>query len=150
VIGDIQHAPSFVGRKQAHAIASVSTALRYQPERDGDRAGLVAMQSDDAYLFLGVQWRDGKQEVTLRIRENARDPQAGHVISSAPLPAGATGKPVYLKLSIDGGRLGAAYALRKDEWKSLVPTHDATFLSTKLAGGFVGTVLGLYNQKGTP
>ena len=148
-IGDIQHAPSFVGRKQAHAIASVSTALRYQPERDGDRAGLVAMQSDDAYLFLGVQWRDGKQEVTLIIRKNAQDPQAGRVVSSAPLPARATGKPVYLKLSIDGGTLGAAYALRKDEWKSLVPAHDATFLSTKLAGGFVGTVLGLYNQKGT-
>ena len=149
-IGDINNTPSFVGRKQAHAIASVSTALRYKAERAGDRAGLVAMQSDDAYLFLGVQWRDGKQEVALSIRKNAQDPQAGRVVASAPLPAGAANKPVYLKLSIDGGTLSAAYAARKDEWKSLVPEYDATFLSTKLAGGFVGTVVGLYNQKGKP
>jgi xylan 1,4-beta-xylosidase len=147
-IGDIKGTPSFVGRKQAHAIASVSTALRYRAERDGDRAGLVAMQSDDAYLFLGVQWRDGKQEVAMSVRKNAQDPQAGRVIASAPLPAGAANKPVYLKLSIDGGKLSAAYAVRKDEWKVLVPDYDATFLSTKLARGFVGTVLGLYNQAG--
>jgi len=149
-IGDINSTPSFVGRKQAHAIASVSTQLRYQAERAGDRAGLVAMQSDDAYLFLGVQWRNGKQEVALSIRKNAQDPQAGRLVASAPLPAGAGNQPVYLKLSIDGGTLGAAYALRNDEWKSLATRHDATFLSTKLAGGFVGTVLGLYNQKGIP
>lgn len=149
-IGDINNTPSFVGRKQAHAIASVSTELRYRAERAGDRAGLVAMQSDDAYLFLGVQWRDGKQELALCIRKNAQDPQAGSVVASAPMPAGAANKPIRLKLSIDGGKLSAAYAVRKDEWKSLVPEHDATFLSTKLAGGFVGTVVGLYNQKGKP
>ena len=147
-IGDLQHAPSFVGRKQAHAIASVSTALRYRARRPGDRAGLVAMQSDDAYLFLGVQWRDGKQELALSIRKNAQDPQAGRLIASAPLPARSGKQPVYLKLAIDGGTLGASYALRQGEWKKLVPTYDATFLSTRLAGGFVGTVLGLYNQEG--
>jgi xylan 1,4-beta-xylosidase len=148
-IGDINNTPSFVGRKQAHAIASVSTALRYQAERAGDRAGLVAMQSDDAYLFLGVQWRDGKQEVALSVRKSAQDPQAGRVLTSVPLPAGAANKPVYLKLSIDRGTLSAGYAVRKNEWKRLAAGSDATFLSTKLAGGFVGTVLGLYNQKGT-
>ena len=147
-IGDVRNTPSFVGRKQAHAIASVSTALRYTAERTGDRAGLVAMQNDDAYLFLGVQWRDGKQEVALSVRKNAQDPQAGRVIASAPLPAMAANKPVYLKLSIDGGTLSAAYALRKDDWKRLMPGYDATFLSTKLAGGFVGTVVGLYNEQG--
>ena len=146
-IGDIQHAPAFVGRKQAHAIAAVSTALHYQARRAGDRAGMVAMQSDDAYLFLGVQWRDGKQELALSVRKNAQDPQAGRLIASAPLPARSANKPVYLKLSIDGSTLAARYALRKGDWKTLVPTYDARFLSTKLAGGFVGTVLGLYNQE---
>lgn len=147
-IGDINNTPSFIGRKQAHAVATVSTELRYKAEREGDRAGLVAMQSDDAYLFLGVQWRDGKQEVALSIRKNAQDPQAGRLIASASLPAGAADGPVYLKLSIKGGTLSAAHAVRKGEWKDLVPRYDATFLSTKLAGGFVGTVLALYNETG--
>jgi xylan 1,4-beta-xylosidase len=144
-IGDIHHVPAFVGRKQAHAIATVSTALRYTPDRDGDRAGLVAMQSDDAYLFLGVQREQGRDMVTLSVRTTAQDPRQGRVLARAPL-SGA-GQPVYLRLSIDGGVLAASYALRKDQWKRLATGVDATFLSTKLAGGFVGTVIGLYNEK---
>jgi alpha-N-arabinofuranosidase len=87
--------------------------------------------------------------VTLSVRRNAQDPQEGRVLASAPL-AGAAGrarKQIYLKLDIDGGVLGASYAVRKDQWKSLATSVDATFLSTRLAGGFVGTVIGLYNEQ---
>jgi alpha-N-arabinofuranosidase len=150
-IGDIHHVPAFVGRKQAHAIATVSTALRYTADRDGDRAGLVAMQSDDAYLFFGVQREQGRQAVTLSVRKTAQDPRRGRVLASVPLASvgGRAGKPIYLKLQIDGGILGVSYAVRKDQWKSLAAAMDATFLSTKHAGGFVGTVIGLYNEQGT-
>ncbi|MRV70293.1 family 43 glycosylhydrolase [Duganella sp. FT92W] len=147
-IGDIRNVPSFVGRKQAHAIATVSTAMRYTPERVGDRAGLVAMQNDDAYLFLGVQQQDGKPVVALSVRKNGDDPQQGRRVASAPLPPAAAGKPVYLKLSVDGGVLSASYALRANAWQPLAGKVDATFLSTKQAGGFVGTVIGLYNEQG--
>lgn len=147
-IGDIAQVPSFIGRKQAHAIATVSTELRYTAEHAGDRAGLVAMQNDDAYLFLGVQWHDGKQVVALSVRKSAQDPRQGNVVASAALERTGAATPVYLKLSIDGGKLSAAYAVRKHAWKDLAVKQDATFLSTKLAGGFVGTVIGLYNEQG--
>jgi alpha-N-arabinofuranosidase len=147
-IGDISRTPSFVGRKQAHAIATVSTELRYAAEHTGDRAGLVAMQSDDAYLFLGVQWLDGKQVVALSVRKNAQDPRGGRVVASVPLGGHGAAKPVYLKLSIDGGSLSASYAVRRNAWRELAVKQDATFLSTKLAGGFVGTIIGLYNELG--
>lgn len=147
-VGDIRNVPSFIGRKQAHAIATVSTAMRYSPAHAGDRAGLVAMQNDDAYLFLGVQRRDGKPVVALSVRTSGADPRQGRIVASAPLPASAAGKPVYLKLSVDGGVLSASYALRNNAWKTLAGKADATFLSTKLAGGFVGTVIGLYNEQG--
>lgn len=143
-VGDSRHVPSFIGRKQAHAIATVSTTLRYTAERDGDRAGLVAMQSDDAYLFLGLQRTGGKQTITLSARKSAQDPHQGRVLASVPLDK--AGAPLYLKLSIDGGTLNAAYAVQRDAWKSLAADVDARFLSTKQAGGFVGTVIGLYNE----
>lgn len=148
-VGDIHHVPAFIGRKQAHAVATVSTALRYTADHDGDRAGLVAMQSDDDYLFFGVQRERGRQVLTLSARKTAQDPRQGRVLASVPLARqdGSAARPVYLKLSIDGGVLGAAYALRKDQWNSLAAGVDATFLSTKLAGGFVGTVIGLYNEQ---
>lgn len=149
-IGDINAVPAFVGRKQAHAIASVDTALRYRPERQGDRAGLVAMQNDDAYLFLGLEQRDGGTVVALSIRHSSTEPQPGRVIASAGLPRHTAKQPVYLKLAIAGGSLDAYYATRPNHWKKLAVKVDATFLSTKRAGGFVGTVIGLYNEQGRP
>jgi len=41
--------------------------------------------------------------------------------------------------------VSATYALNDGRWESLEKDLDATFLSTKKAGGFVGTVIGLYN-----
>ena len=144
-VGDVSHVPSFVGRKQAHAVATVSTMMKFAPERPGDRAGLLAMQSDDAYLFLGVEQRAGRPVVVLSARKSAHDPQRGETLSSSSLPT--PNVPIYLKLSIDGGTLHASYATRKNHWKPLGGQVDATFLSTRLAGGFVGTVIGLYNEK---
>jgi len=146
-IGDNTRAPSFVGQKQAHAIATVSTVLRFTTERDGDRAGLVAMQSDDAYLFLGKQRQAGKDVVVLSVRRDARDPRQGRLISTAALPQLGSA-PLYLKVAINAGELTASYAMRKGQWKPLATNLDATFLSTKHAGGFVGTVIGLYNEQG--
>jgi alpha-N-arabinofuranosidase len=145
-IGDVRGVPSFIGRKQAHAVATVSTVLRFEPREERDRAGLVAMQSDDAYLFLGVQLERGKRVVVLSARRTAQDPQRGTLISSALLDELDVNKPLYLRLSIDGGVLSAAFARKDGDWVSLATSVNATFLSTKKAGGFVGTVLGLYAE----
>jgi alpha-N-arabinofuranosidase len=147
-IGDLSAAPAFIARKQAHATAEVSTALAYEPDRDGDRAGLVALQSDNAYLFLGVVKVQGKRRVAVVRRETADDPQAGRVVSSVALPDRA--RTVRLRLQIDGGALSASYAWDKQGWKPLTPGGDATFLSTKKAGGFVGTIIGLANETNPP
>lgn len=147
-IGDLSAAPAFIARKQAHATAEVSTALDYEPEQEGDRAGLVALQSDNAYLFLGIIKLQGKRRVAVMRRETAGDPQAGRLVSSAVLPDGA--RTVRLRLKIDGGALGASYGWGRQGWKPLSPGGDATFLSTKKAGGFVGTIIGLANETNPP
>lgn len=143
-VGDTSVTPAFIARKQAHAVAEVSTALDYTPDRDGDRAGLVALQSDDAYLFLGVIKIKGVRRVAVMRRETAADPQAGRLVSSVVLPRRA--RTVRLRLKIDGGALSTSYAMGQQGWKPLSPGGDATFLSTKKAGGFVGTIIGLENE----
>ena len=142
--GDLSAAPAFIARKQAHATAEVSTALDYEPDHEGDRAGLVALQSDNAYLFLGVIKSQGKRQIAVMRRETAGDPQAGEAVSSVVLPRGA--RTVRLKLTIDGGALNASYAWGRSGWRPLQTGGDATFLSTKKAGGFVGTMIGLANE----
>lgn len=71
-------------------------------------------------------------------------PRGGRILASRKLP-GALAQPVRLRLAFDAGRVVATYALNDGKWKSLEKDLDGTFLSTKKAAGFVGTVIGLYD-----
>ncbi|WP_267432542.1 glycoside hydrolase family 43 protein [Sphingomonas sp. GM_Shp_1] len=142
-LGDRQGVPGFVGRRQQHAIADVSTTLRYAPAKDGARAGLVAMQNDYAYLFFGLTRIDGQPRIALYKREgkNTRDETAPEtLVASAPF----TGKgPVTLTIHAKGGEMAFDYAVG-GKTATLKPDLDVRFLSTARAGGFVGTVIGPY------
>ncbi|MDR0542317.1 MAG: glycoside hydrolase family 43 protein, partial [Dysgonamonadaceae bacterium] len=52
--------------------------------------------------------------------------------------------PVYLKIISTGLAFEFYYAEQKDDWKQLCRNVDAGYLSTKNAGGFTGTVIGMY------
>jgi xylan 1,4-beta-xylosidase len=135
-LGDVKGAPAFIGRRQQHHIATVSTTLTYKPEKDGERAGLAAIQNDDAWLFFGVTRIDGQPVIALFARQNSGSEA---LIASTPfIDDSAT-----LTVTIDGGTAAFAYgAGGKSE--TLKSGFDVTFLSTRKAGGFVGTVIGPY------
>ncbi|KTW02540.1 xylan 1,4-beta-xylosidase, partial [Sphingomonas sanguinis] len=108
-LGDRQGVPGFVGRRQQHAIADVSTTLTFTPAKDGARAGLVAMQNDYAYLFFGLTRIDGQTRIALYKREgkNTRDETAPEtLVASAPLNAKG---PVTLSLRAKGGTMAFDY-----------------------------------------
>ncbi len=136
-LGDQQGVPAFVGRRQQHHIATISTTLSYTPGKDGDRAGLVAMQSDESFLFFGLTRIGRKSVVALYTRDDAK---ADTLVASAPIdPA----QPVTLVIRANGGMMTFDYRVG-DANKTLVGDLDASFLSTRRAGGFTGTVIGPY------
>jgi alpha-N-arabinofuranosidase len=135
--------PSFLGRRQQHMYASASTAMRYAPAKAGDKAGLVAFQNDEYYFLLAVAWADGQPVVQLETHAGRRTPAGGALVASAPMRA-APGAPIYLKIQARGPRYDFWYAERAGEWRLLAGDVDGTILSTRVAGGFVGTMLGLY------
>ncbi|PZU06662.1 MAG: glycoside hydrolase 43 family protein [Sphingobium sp.] len=137
-IGDLDGVPAFIGRRQQHAIATFSTTLRYTPEKDGDRAGLAAVQSDRSNLFFGLTRIAGKPVVALYTRDDA---DADTLVASAPI---ATSGPVTLTIRATGGTMAFDYAAG-GRTQTLRQNVDATLLSTKKAGGFVGTVVGPYH-----
>jgi alpha-N-arabinofuranosidase len=137
-IGDLDGVPAFIGRRQQHANATVSTTVRYTPVSDGDRAGLAAVQSDRSNLFFGLTRIAGKTVVALYIRDAA---DADSLVASAPVPAAG---PVTLTIRTTGGTMAFDYAAG-GRTRTLKEGVDATLLSTKKAGGFVGTVFGLYH-----
>lgn len=136
-LGDLNGVPAFVGRRQQHAVATMSTTMRFTPEKDGDTAGLAAIQSDRSHIVFGVTQVGGKKMIALTSRDNA---DTDMLVASAPLTA--TG-PVTLTIRADGGKMAFDYEVdgRRATLKSDL---DATLLSTRKAGGFVGTVVGPY------
>jgi alpha-N-arabinofuranosidase len=135
-IGDQTGVPGFVGRRQQHHIATMATTVRFTPRNDGDRAGLVALQSDESYLFFGLTQIAGKPVVALYTRAKG----AEQLVASAPLAGTA---PVTLTLRADRGTMAVDYAVG-GKTRTLAKDVDIRFLSTRMAGGFTGTVVGPY------
>jgi len=133
--------PAYVARRQQHMDAEASTRVAFTPAADGDRAGLVALQSPEAFYALTLTRRDGRMFVMLERRAGARDPVDGVVVASAPV---AAGRPLDLRITARGAKYDFAYALAPGRWTTLAAGQDGTLLSTKLAGGFVGATFGLY------
>jgi xylan 1,4-beta-xylosidase len=137
--------PALVVRRQQHARATASTAMRYRPRVPGDEAGMVAFQGSDAFYFLGVALADGKPVVTLEERSGAPEGGAAatRTLRSVPLEA-SPDSTLYLRIRARGATYDFSYATRPGAWVTLLADADGTMLSTKKAGGFVGTMLGLY------
>lgn len=135
-IGDLNGVPGFVGRRQQHHIATMGTTVAFTPQRDGDRAGLAAMQNDENYLFFGVTRLAGKRVVALYTRNKG----AEALVASTPV---ADNAPVTLTIRADRGTMAFDFATGGAKRK-LKTDVDVRFLSTKVAGGFVGTVVGPY------
>ncbi|UTF60286.1 glycoside hydrolase family 43 protein [Gilvimarinus sp. DA14] len=136
-LGNLDAVPSFIGRRQQHHIADVSTTVTFDPTAEGDMAGLAAVQSDTHLMFLGVTQLDGQKQVALYRHEGSTE---GELISAQPLESSA---PVELTLAFNAGQMQASYEVDGTK-HTLAEGVDATNLSTNVAGGFVGTLIGPY------
>jgi alpha-N-arabinofuranosidase len=138
-LGDLRGVPGFVGRRQQHHVATISTVVDFAPQRDGDRAGLVAMQNDANHVFLGVTRSGGKNVVALYKTEAGKET----LVASRP----ASSARIELVMDMNGGQ--ASYRYRDgNTTTTLADNVDIRFLSSQKAGGFVGVVAGPYVAAG--
>lgn len=133
--------PSLIARRQQHQNATATTKLRFHPADDGAEAGLVAMQSDEYYYFIGIGSDRGRPVVRVRRRTGADQ----STLAEASLPGT---DPVQLRISAHGPSYDFAWSSDGRHWQTLVKGADGTILSTKKAGGFVGAVFALYAHDG--
>lgn len=142
-LGNLNGVPVFMGRRQQHAIATVSTVLHFEPGTSGDRAGLAAVQSDRNNIFFGLT-RIGTNKVVALYQRDGTD--TDQLLASAPLDGSG---PLTLTIEVRGDTMTFDYAV-DGKRHTLKSGLDATFLSTEKAGGFVGTVIGPCNFAGEP
>ncbi|HEY5852373.1 MAG TPA: glycoside hydrolase family 43 protein [Lysobacter sp.] len=133
--------PSFLARRQQHIAFEASTALTV-PVYAGVEAGIVAFQNERFWYFLGV--RRGKGGVELFLQRSS----AGKASTIATTNI-ANAKTLKLKIAGDGGAYSFAFDADGKGWQWLRRDDDGTILSTDVAGGFVGAVVGPYARTET-
>ncbi|MDR3188680.1 MAG: glycoside hydrolase family 43 protein [Prevotellaceae bacterium] len=132
--------PAFIGRRQQHLNFEAATELRYHPSKAGNMAGLVCYQRETHHFIFGKTMNnDGKTYIALdrELRGTTR-------IAGVEVPPEAIGKPVYLKASGSGGSYSFYASYDGLTWNAVATNVDASFLSTEVAGGFTGVMVGMY------
>lgn len=135
-LGDSEGFPSFVGVRQQQNEAEIKTSVQFDTHSDGDRAGVVAMQSDDSYVFYGIEQVNDQRKLVVSLKEK-NEPE--EIIKSVALNKGH----LDLSVTVNKGKMTFNYSISGNK-KSLLIDFDCRFLSTLQADGFVGTVIGLY------
>jgi xylan 1,4-beta-xylosidase len=136
--------PSFLGRRQQHGDATVTTRVSFTPAA-GEEAGLAAVQNDNYFLSISVTREGGRAVVRAARRSGVKEPATGVTLAEKPIGTG----PLELRMHARGPRYDLSYRAPNGQWISLADNVDGTNLSSATAGGFVGTLIGPYAQTST-
>jgi xylan 1,4-beta-xylosidase len=138
--------PTFLARRQQHTHAEAVTEVSFVPGDTDDEAGIAAFQNDAAYYALGLSRnKEGAAVVRLRKRASAKIEASGDTVAEVPAVA-PLGDALKLRIVSRGAEIDFYQATLDGEWQPVALGEDGTLLSTEKAGGFVGTLLGVYAQ----
>jgi alpha-N-arabinofuranosidase len=128
--------PSFLARRQQHTAFDASTAFELPPAGRVS-AGIAVFQNEKFWYWLGAHRTDHGVEVFLQ-RQNGQTPE---IVATVALAASG---PLKLRISADARAYSFSYDSNGKGWQALREREDGTLLSTDVAGGFVGAVVGVY------
>ena len=127
--------PAFVGRRQRHFDGRAATSVDFQPEAENEEAGMTALISNDHHCDLALTVRGGKRSVIVRRT-------VGDLVKEVACESVGDG-PVELSITADRARYHFNLVTPGGEVRPLA-TCPVGHLSTEVAGGFTGVMLGLY------
>lgn len=129
--------------RQQHKNFSFSTTLNYQPKSEKDLAGVTAYQNENSNYVFGVTKKDKDYYVVL---EKNYKPNRQAELKSEILAAQKIDwdNSINLKIVANGDKYEFQFALNGADFKTLGGTVSGDILSTDVAGGFTGCLLGLY------
>ena len=131
--------PAFLAFRQQHNKGYASTALQFDAAAANEKAGMLLFQNETHYYFLCRSVKNNKPVIQL-VKSSATGNE--ELLAEEYLPV--LENELGLKIEANGAHYSFYYAIKKNKWTLLKDKVDATFLSTQTAGGFVGTMYGLY------
>lgn len=124
--------------RQMHGNFTFTTTLKYRPKSEKDLAGIACFQNRNAQIVFGLTSLNGKAVLKLVKRWKDRS----EILAMTEISSESN--PIELRISAVGERFLFAYSEDGIHFREVAPAVQADFLSTTVAGGFVGNMLGLY------
>ena len=132
--------------RQQHRTFSFTTILNYKPKSEKDLAGVVALQNEGSNYVFGLTKKDN--DYYLVLEKNKWPRRQGEIISEvlASTKIDLSG-PIELKIAAEGDKYTFSYSTNGTNFENVGGTVSGDILSTDVAGGFTGALLGLYATK---
>ena len=137
--------PAAIGRWINNWTFTAQTGLDFVPQQPKDFAGIICFHDDNCYIRFGKTLdQDGKPVMLLETYSH------GRLCSQANSPLTRTDGKVYLKVEGDNAVNNTfSYSTSpKGNWTQVGDPASADLISTQTAGGFTGTMVGIYATGG--
>ncbi|HPN68434.1 MAG TPA: glycoside hydrolase family 43 protein [Saprospiraceae bacterium] len=123
--------------RQQHNSFSFTTTLDYKPEVETDLAGLTTYQNERYNYVFGVT-KKGADYYILLERSERRESK---ILASEKISIDG---PIQLNVTAKGDQYEFSYATKGGSFKRLGDVVSGDILSTDVARGFTGAMIGLY------
>lgn len=123
--------------RQQHSSFSAATTLTFKPKAENELAGLTCYQNERFNYVFGVTKKD--KDYMLVLAKTAKGKTT--VVASTKIDVKT---PISLQVVADGNDYRFNYSVDGGEYQNLGGTVSGDILSTNVAGGFTGSLIGLY------
>ena len=123
--------------RQQHNTFSFAATIDYKPASEKDLAGIVCLQNERYNYVFGVTKNGKDTYIVLERTEKG----VSKIMASAKIEIR---KNIRLQVKAAGDRYEFSYALNGTDFENLGGSVSGDILSTNLAGGFTGALVGLY------
>ncbi|UUF13834.1 MULTISPECIES: glycoside hydrolase family 43 protein [Flavobacterium] len=123
--------------RQQHNTFSFTATVDYKPESEKDLAGIVCLQNERSNYVFGITKKGNDTFILLERTEKGQS----KIIASAKIKITNS---LRLQVKAKGDRYEFSYAANGVDFENLGGAVSGDILSTNIAGGFTGALIGLY------
>jgi xylan 1,4-beta-xylosidase len=127
---------SYVGRRQTDRSFSLRAAMEFSPSREGGSAGIALFQSEDYQYRLELTAAGGARKLRLVAASGGPD----RIVAERPYAE----RRIILAAEARGQELSFRFGPAPGALELLASGVDGRILSSEVAGGFVGTTVGMF------
>lgn len=133
--------------RQQHNSFSFTTTMDYKPASEKELAGVVALQNEGSNYVFGITKKGSDYYLLLQKNQKKGKNQEmnSKIIASTKIDIN---NPIGLQIKASGDDYQFNYSINGTDFSNLGGTVSGDILSTDVAGGFTGCLLGLYATSG--